>query len=319
MGQVARVLQTAVGGQQVGQFRDGSGREIPLRLRVADADLLEMNDILDFTLLNTEGQRVSLRSLIAMTDTPGPTQIQRRDQQRINNVSLNIVGRDLGQVAEDLRETFLNIPSPSNHEIILRGDYEEQQKAFRELLVSLILSILLVYMVLACLYESLRDPFIVLFSVPLAGIGAIGLLYVTGSTLNVQSYIGLIMLTGIVVNNAILIVDQANRLARVEGLDLSNAARQAGCQRLRPVLMTSLTTILALLPLALGLGEGAEAQAPLARAVIGGLTSSTLITLLVIPSIYAFVPRKRGPSGADDVKDTETARRKERESVPPTV
>lgn len=159
------------------------------------------------------------------------------------------------------------------------------------MLISLLLAVLLVYMVLASQYESFRDPLIVMISVPLAAIGVISILFITGTTLNLQSYIGCIMLGGIVVNNAILLVDQAGRLRR-EGFELQPAVIEAGRRRLRPILMTTLTTILALLPLALGIGEGADAQAPMARAVIGGLTASTLITLVLIPVLYTIVHQR---------------------------
>ena len=144
-----------------------------------------------------------------------------------------------------------------------------------------------VYMVMASLYESLRDPFIVMFSVPLAVIGVILMLLLTNTTFNVQSYIGCIMLGGIVVNNAILLVDHINLLRRRDGMPLREAIEEAGRRRLRPILMTAMTTMLALTPLAIGVGEGGEAQAPMARAVIGGLLSSTLITLVVVPTVYA--------------------------------
>jgi len=139
---------------------------------------------------------------------------------------------------------------------------------------------------MACLYESIRYPFVVMFSVPLASIGVILMLFLTDTTFNVQSYIGCIMLGGIVVNNAILLVDHTNLLRRRDRLPLREAIEEAGKRRLRPILMTALTTILAMIPLALGIGEGGEAQAPMARAVIGGLFSSTLITLVVVPTIY---------------------------------
>jgi HAE1 family hydrophobic/amphiphilic exporter-1 len=173
------------------------------------------------------------------------------------------------------------------YELLVAGDYEEQQEAFAELLVSLALALALVYMVLAAQYESLRDPLIVMFSVPLAAIGVLLALFLTHTTLNVQSYIGCIMLVGIVVNNAILLVDQAGRLRNEAGFTTRDAVAEAGRRRLRPILMTTLTTILGLTPLAFGIGEGADAQAPLARAVVGGLTASTLITLALIPAVYS--------------------------------
>jgi len=150
-----------------------------------------------------------------------------------------------------------------------------------------VLALILVYMVMASLYESLRYPFVVMFSVPLAAIGVILMLFLTNTTFNIQSYIGCIMLGGIVVNNAILLVDHTNLLRRRDGLPALEAIMEAGRRRLRPILMTSTTTMLAMTPLAVGIGEGGEAQAPMARAIIGGLLSSNLITLLVVPTIYA--------------------------------
>jgi len=157
-----------------------------------------------------------------------------------------------------------------------------------------VLALILVYMVMACQYESLRDPFVVMFSVPFAVIGVILMLFFTKTTFNVQSYIGCIMLGGIVVNNAILLVDTVNRLRRHGGMPLREAIEEAGRRRLRPILMTALTTSLALVPLAIGLGEGGEAQAPMARAVIGGLLSSTLITLVFVPVMYSIFERRLG-------------------------
>jgi len=156
----------------------------------------------------------------------------------------------------------------------------------------MIMAVLLVYMVLASLYESLRDPLIVMFTVPLAIVGVVLMLFFTGTTFNLQSMIGIIMLVGIVVNNSILIVDQTAQLQRDRGFRLHDAVLEAGRRRLRPVLMTTLTTTFAMLPLALGIGEGAEAQAPMARSVIGGLLGAVFITLLVIPVIYVIFHRK---------------------------
>jgi HAE1 family hydrophobic/amphiphilic exporter-1 len=182
------------------------------------------------------------------------------------------------------------IPHPNNYSLTVAGAFEEQQKAFGELIISLILALALVYMVLACQYESLRDPLVVMFSVPFAAVGVLITLFLSNTTLNVQSYIGCIMLGGIVVNNAILIVDQAGRLQR-SGMSIHDALAEAGRRRLRPILMTTLTTILALIPLAMGIGEGADAQAPLARTVVGGLSGSSLITLFLIPVLYSVFHR----------------------------
>jgi len=171
----------------------------------------------------------------------------------------------------------------------LAGSFEEQQKASSELTLSMLLALLLVYMVLASQYESLRDPLIVMLSVPVAAVGVLTTLFLTGSTLNVQSYIGCIMLGGIAVNNAILLVDQAAQLRVARGMTTLGAVAEAGRRRLRPIVMTTSTTVLGLLPLAFGIGEGADAQAPLARAVVGGWCASTAITLLLSPAVYSLM------------------------------
>jgi HAE1 family hydrophobic/amphiphilic exporter-1 len=223
--------------------------------------------------------------------------IERKDRERIVTVRANITDRDMGSIIADIRERLQSIAVPRDFSIMFGGEYEEQQEAFTELLLSFVLAIVLVYMVMACLYESLRDPFIVMFSVPLAVIGVILMLFLTGTTFNMTSFIGCIMLGGIVVNNAILLVDHTNLLRRRDGMPMREAIEEAGRRRLRPILMTALTTIFGLLPLALGLGEGGEAQAPMARAVIGGLISSTLITLVFVPTIYSlFERRKKAPT-----------------------
>ncbi len=234
-----------------------------------------------------------MRNVVASESSRGPILIDRKDQQRRVTVSANVAGRDLGSVALDVQALLDQIPRPVGYDLTVAGSFEEQQKAFRELVISLVLALVLVYMVLACQYESLRDPLVVMFSVPLAAVGVLVTLFITKTTLNIQSYIGCIMLGGIVVNNAILLVDQAGRLIE-DGMPTRDALVEAGRRRLRPILMTTLTTILGLMPLALGMGEGSEAQAPLARAVVGGLTGSTLITLVLIPAVYSlFHPDKR--------------------------
>jgi HAE1 family hydrophobic/amphiphilic exporter-1 len=245
-----------------------------------------MDEILNLTLSTPTGEDVALRNVVDSESGRGPILIDRKDQQRIVTVDANVTGRDLGSVAADMQARLQQIARPVGYDLMIAGNFEEQQKSFRELIVSLLLALLLVYMVLACQYESLRDPLIVMVSVPLAAIGVLLMLFLTGTTLNVQSYIGCIMLGGIVVNNAILLVDQSGRL-RSTGLSTREAVTEAGRRRLRPILMTTLTTILGLLPLAFGIGEGADAQAPLARAVVGGLLASTLITLVLIPVVYS--------------------------------
>jgi len=181
---------------------------------------------------------------------------------------------------------------PSDFAILYGGEYEEQQEAFRQLLFALLLAVLLVYMVLAAQYESWRDPLIILFSIPLAAVGVALTLLLTGTNLSIQAFLGIIMLSGIAVSNAILLVDYTNLLRRRDGLPVFEAVTLAGRRRLRPILMTTFTTVLGLLPMAFGFGEGGEVQAPMARVVIGGLLTSTAITLLFVPTLYAMAEER---------------------------
>lgn len=297
--QIGSFLETVLSGSQASQFREG-GREYRILVKVKDSEHLDVNDLLDLTITNSDGEQVSLRNVIDISRKQGPQQIERRDRERIINVSAEIADRDLGSVIRDARRGLKTIPVPRDFIISFTGDYEEQQKANRELMVTIILALFLVYMVMAMLYESLRDPLIIMFCVPLAIVGVVLMLFLTGTSLNVQSYIGMIMLGGIVVNNAILLVDYTNLLRRRDGMELMEAIKESGRRRMRPILMTALTTIVAMVPMALGLGEGSEVQSPLARTVIGGLTSATFITLVVIPVIYSLFEQRRS-------KKTETS------------
>ena len=261
-------------------------------MQLEDAERRSIEEVLDLTLSTPSGDRVALRNLVEAVPSRGPLIIERRNQERLVKVQANVAGRDLGSVARDIQARLADVPRPSGFDLAVAGTFEEQERSSRELAISFFLALALVYMVLACQYESLRDPLVVMLSVPVAAVGVLTTLYLTETTLNLQSYIGCIMLGGIVVNNAILLVDQAAQLV-AHGTPLHAAIAEAGRRRLRPILMTSLTTILALMPLALGIGEGAEAQAPLARAVVGGLSASSLITLVLIPAVFVLARRGR--------------------------
>jgi HAE1 family hydrophobic/amphiphilic exporter-1 len=288
---IANMLQTVLSGTSAGNYREG-GNEYRIRVKIEGAEKKELRDILDLPITNTDGEPVVLRNVVDVRPRRGPVLIQRKDQERVVYVTANISGRDMGSILADIQEGLKSVPVPRDFNIFFGGDYEEQQKSFHELLISFVLALILVYMVMASLYESLRYPFVVMFSVPLAAIGVILMLFFTDTTFNVQSYIGCIMLGGIAVNNAILLVDHINLLRRRDML-VREAIIEAGRRRLRPILMTATTTILAMTPLAVGIGEGGEAQAPMARAIIGGLISSNLITLVVVPTIYALLERKK--------------------------
>lgn len=293
---VTRVLETGFAGSRAGEYRsDGNAYRILVRLE--DAERRSIDEVLDMTLSTPAGQPVALRNLVTASSGSGPLIIERTDQERTVKITANVAGRAQGDVAREVQAKLDEIPRPMGHDLSVAGAYEEQERSTRELMISFLLAIALVYMVLACQYESLRDPLIVMLAVPMAAVGVLATLYLTGTTFNIQSAIGCIMLGGIVVNNAILLVDQAGRLVE-EGVDAVTAAFEAGRRRLRPILMTSLTTVLALMPLALGIGEGADAQAPLARAVVGGLLGSSAITLLLIPAVFALVHRRSAPAAA---------------------
>jgi hydrophobic/amphiphilic exporter-1 (mainly G- bacteria), HAE1 family len=289
--QIATMLQTALSGTSSGTFRE-RGYEYTILVQLEEAEKRSLREILDLPITNADGERVVLRNVVTTAPRRGPVFIERKDQERVVYVTAEYSGRDMGAILSDIRTGLATIPIPRDFSTPIGGDYEEQQKSFRELLISFVLALVLVYMVMASLYESLRDPFVVMFSVPFAAIGVILMLFLTGTTFNVQSYIGCIMLGGIVVNNAILLVDHINLLRQRDGLALGQAVEEAGRRRLRPILMTAMTTMLAMAPLAMGLGEGSEAQAPMARAIVGGLFSSTFITLIVVPAVYSLISRK---------------------------
>jgi HAE1 family hydrophobic/amphiphilic exporter-1 len=294
---VTEALQTAIAGSRAGDYRT-EGNAYRILVQLADAQHLTIDQVLDLRLRTPAGELVALRNVVENRTSRAPTEIQRRDQQRLVTVNAGIAGRPMGVVAREITEALDAIPRPANYLFQLAGTYEEQTRATREFGLALVLALLLVFMVLACQYESLKDPLIVMVATPTAAVGVILTLLLTGTTMNLQSGIGCILLSGIVVNNAILLVDQASRLFH-GGMDGREAVLEAGRRRLRPILMTTLTTALGLMPLAFGVGEGSDAQAPLARAVVGGLLGSTAITLLLIPVVYSLahsVRRTRLPA-----------------------
>jgi HAE1 family hydrophobic/amphiphilic exporter-1 len=299
---IANALQTILSGTRAGYYRQ-AGDEFTILVKLREAEKMNLSDILELTITNTDNEPVVLKNVVSVGPRSGPVAIERKDQERIVTVAADISGRDMSSILSDIRGLLRTVPVPRDFTIAFGGDYEEQQKAFRELSLSCILALVLVYMVMACQYESLRDPFVVMFSVPLAAIGVILMLFLSGTTFNIQSFIGSIMLGGIVVNNAILLVDHTNLLRRKASMPIREAIEEAGRRRLRPILMTAATTVIGLLPLALGLGEGGEAQAPMARVVIGGLLSSTFITLIFVPVVYSIFerrsPGKMSGSGSD--------------------
>ena len=283
---VASTIQTNVAGTTAAQFRE-RGNEYPVVVRLREADREEIADVGDVLLSTPSGQVVPARNILAVSREAGPTQIQRKNMERITRVNAE-VEIPLSDAVEAVQSRLSEVNVPPDFSLGFGSEIEEQARSFAQLRTILILAILLVYAVMASQYESLRDPFIIMFSVPVAAIGVVGSLLLTNTSFSMQAYIGIIMLAGIVVSNAILLVDYINTLRRRDGMPIREAVELGGRTRLRPILMTSIATMLGLVPMAIGLGEGGELQAPLARVVIGGLLTSTLVTLVLVPAIYTY-------------------------------
>jgi HAE1 family hydrophobic/amphiphilic exporter-1 len=288
---ISDTLETVIGGRRASEFRQ-AGEEFNILVRLNEQQRANIAQLQNVTVVTPSGQSVPVGNLVSVQRREGPVSIERQDQERMVRVTAGYAKRDLGSIMKDIDQKLGGMSMPSGFSIYYGGEYEEQQKSFRELLFALILAIVLVYMVMAAQFESLRDPLIILFSIPLAAIGVVLALFLTETTFNQQAFIGTIMLAGIAVNNAIVLIDYTNLLRHRDKLLLRHAVELAGRRRLRPILMTTLTAIVGLLPMALGFGEGSEVQSPMARVVIGGLTTSTLITLLFIPTIYTMIEER---------------------------
>ncbi len=284
VGQALGAVRTAFDGQVVTRVKTGRD-EINVRLLYPEDYRLNINNLANTMINSASGARVALRDVASIEIKDAPISITRYNQARLVEVTTELVGRDLGSVNSDIQKKLDAIKLPAGYSMELGGQAKDMVESFGDMGLAVILAIVLVYMVMAAQFESLFYPFVIMFSVPPTIIGvALGLL-VTGHHLSVPALIGYVMLVGIVVNNAIVLVDYVNTL-RKRGLGRDEALREAGPVRLRPILMTTLSTVLALLPLAFGSGEGSEGQAPLAVVVAFGLTFSTMVTLVLIPVVY---------------------------------
>lgn len=270
-------------------------RKIDVLVRSVDTRQSSIDEIRGL-IVNPESPRpVTLEAVATVDIARGPAEIRRVAQERVAIITANVAYGDLGAAAATAGRILDRIPIPPGITAAVSGQSEEMQESFTSMQFAFALAIFLVYLVMASQFESLIHPFVILFTIPLALVGAVLALFVTGTTINIVAFIGVIMLAGIVVNNAIVLVDLINQL-RAKGKDRFDAIMEAGTARLRPILMTSLTTALGLLPMALGFGEGSEVRTPMAITVIGGLLVSTLLTLLVIPVVYSLLDRKRWPA-----------------------
>ncbi len=283
--QISSTITTAISGTVASVFTDpASGNQYNMLVRLSEDYRNKIEDIENLTVKNTNGNLIKLGDIVNVELAKSPIQIDRRYQQRIVEVTGNVAGRDLGSVSKDISARLANIRVPPGFQVQMSGNIEQQNKTFSDLGLALLLAIILVYMVMASQFQSLIDPFIIMFTVPLGMVGVIWALFLTDTTLSVTSFEGVIVMIGIVVSNGILLVDYTNKL-RKSGLELHDAVIKAGRTRLRPILMTTLATVLGLIPLAIGFG-GETSQSPLAIAVIGGLTVSTFLTLLFVPTLY---------------------------------
>jgi hydrophobic/amphiphilic exporter-1 (mainly G- bacteria), HAE1 family len=305
--EVARAVQANVGGIEAGRLRD-EGEEYPIFVRLKPEDRLYAQDLEQVSLRTPYGAAVPLSAVVTREKSRGPSGISRVDGQRVTYVSANLeAGVAQGDAIERVQKALADLVLPTGYAIVYSGEYQEQQDARRDFIIAIIMAIVLVYMLMAAQFERLIDPLIVMLSVPVALIGVVPALLLTGTSLNIQSVMGLVMLVGVVVSNAIVLVDTINLLRRERHLGPAEAVVEAGRLRLRPILMSTATAVIGLLPMALGLGAGAEIQAPLARVVIGGLTASTLVTLVLVPVSYVVVTdlrtrltRHQGPKALPD-------------------
>lgn len=283
---LATAIQANVGGSRAGIFRE-QGEEIPITVRLRPEDRISIHDINNISVRTASGDIIPISSVAEQVSERGPSSIRRINGQRVTYITANLEGGvALGTAVNRIRGDLSEIPLPDGFSIYFGGEYEEQQKAQRDFTLSILMALLLIYMVMAAQFERFMDPLIVMFSVPVAIVGVVPTLILTGTTLNLQSLMGVVMLIGIVVNNAIVLVDYINLMRREQKLNVREAVIEAGRLRLRPILLTTLTTILGLAPLSFGIGTGGEIQAALARVVMGGLAASTLITLFLIPVVY---------------------------------
>jgi HAE1 family hydrophobic/amphiphilic exporter-1 len=287
---VAAVLRGMVQGD-VATDITRTDRTIDIRVRAAERFRSSAEALANLTVTQVGSTSIPLSAVAEVLELEGPAEIRRADGTRVASITANLADRDLGSVTADIRRALEGMSWPSGYDWRLGGQEEEMATSFTSMRLAFGLAVFMVYLVMASQFESLLHPFVIMFSVPFAVIGVLTTMWLFGVTISVVSLIGFILLAGIAVNGAIVLVDYANQLRR-QGLGKLEALAQAGRVRMRPILMTSLTTIFGLLPMALGLGEGAELRTPMALTVIGGMITSTLLTLLVVPAVYAILDRR---------------------------
>jgi HAE1 family hydrophobic/amphiphilic exporter-1 len=289
VGQVANTIKTATLGTVATRFRS-EGEELDVRVRYLDRFRDSQDALRQILVPLPRGGSIPLAQIATIEDGYGPVQIVRADQARTVSVYADVEGTDLRTAMSAVSKAIEPIEAqlPQGYNIDFGGQYEDMMSAFGQLLAALVLAIMMVYMVMAAQFESFSHPFSIMFTMPLAFVGVIWAFLLTGTTLSVPTFLGVIMLAGIVVNNGIVLVDYVNQLRR-QGMDIISAALEGSATRLRPVLITSLTTMGAMVPMAISTKEGGETMAPLALTIIGGLGAATVFTLVVVPVVYTLV------------------------------
>ena len=289
--QISNTINAAINGAVASLYTDPvTGNQYNILVRLDTQYRSSIDDLKKLLVTTPSGQQVLLGEIATITQSASPVEIDRKYQQRIIDVTADVAGRDLGSVASDIQAKLNKIAVPAGFQIHLGGNVEQQAQTFSSLAMAFALAILLVYVVMASQFQSLLDPFIIMFTVPFGLVGVLWALFLTNTTLSVTSFEGIIVMVGIVVSNGILLVDYTNHL-RMKGETLERAVIDGGRTRLKPILMTSIATVLGLIPMAMGLG-GEKTQAPLAIAVIGGLTLSTLLTLFFVPTLYTIFEKR---------------------------
>ena len=284
---MAELVRNQLLGNVPTRFIRGDKR-IDIRVKLVDNTRKTLEDLKHLIVNPGQETPVPLSAVADFEIVEGPSEIRRVDQQRVGLITANVSGLGLKTVSQKIRDKLAEIPHPADVDFVISGQNEEMERSSKSLIFALLLSIFLVYIVMASQFESLLHPFVIMFSIPLALFGVGITLLGLSIPMSVIVFIGMMMLAGIVVNNAIVLVDYIN-LLRERGLSIREAIVTAGKVRLRPIIMTTLTTVLGLIPLALGLGEGAEIRQPMAVTVIAGLIFSTILTLIVIPTLYELV------------------------------
>jgi HAE1 family hydrophobic/amphiphilic exporter-1 len=289
VGYIAETVKAAMLGVVSTKYRIG-GDEFDIRVRFRDFDRQSVADVENITLVTPSGGRLPLYQVAHIVPEKGPVKIFREDQERKVTVTANTFGRDIGSIVADIKKIESGMTIPGGYFIEYGGTYKDMENAFSSLFWALVISIILIYMIMAAQFESLRHPLVIMLTVPLSFIGVAFGLVLFGKTLSVPAFMGIIILAGVVVNNGIVMIDYINRL-RKKGMTPFEAVLEGASVRLRPILITSFTTIFGMLPMALSQTQGSELRSPMAIAVAAGLAFSTLLTLFVIPVVYSIFDR----------------------------